>query len=203
MSSVVSRFAVDLIAVGLAGVAIKLMDDHLDYEADISQGQPSLVRALGGGAVLYSLVFALIGCAMNLRLACPLVLAAYVVGMLKNPGDMLPLGLSAWMESAVVALVTCLLFGWRLALVSVLLMTVVQLADDLRDFASDRAAGRANLARRLGKGEAFLLCLIALLGALVVDKRTTFLVCLCAPAIEVASRLVPGCRGGGADADVD
>ncbi|MGE5587176.1 MAG: hypothetical protein ACM3ZO_03020 [Clostridia bacterium] len=203
MSSVVSRFVVDLLAVALAGAAIKLMDDHLDYEADISQGRPSLVRALDSGAVLYALVFALIGCAMNVRLACPLVLAAYVVGMLKNPGDMLPLGLSAWMESALVALVMCLLFGWRAASVSVLLMSAVQLADDLRDFASDRAAGRANLARRFGKGEALLLCLIALLGAMVVNRRTTFLVCLCAPVIEVVSRLAGRGRGGGADVDVD
>lgn len=201
MSSAISRFLADLLAVALAGAAIKLMDDHLDYEADIAQGRPSLVDTLGSGAVLYALVFALIGCGINVRLVSPLVLAAYVVGMLKNPSEMLPLGLSAWMESALVAAVTWLLFGWRTTCVSVLLMAAVQLGDDLQDLAFDRAARCANLARRLGRGEAILLCLIALLAAMILDRRTTLLVCLCAPLIEAASRVAECSRGGEIDVD--
>lgn len=196
MFSAVSRFLADLLAVALAGAVIKLMDDYLDYEADTAQGRSSLVHVLGRGAVLYALVFALIASGINARLASPLVLAAYVVGMLKDPREMLPLGFSAWMESAMVAVVTWLLFGWRATCVSVLLMTAVQLGDDLQDLAFDRATGGANLARRLGKGEALLLCFIALLAALIVDRRTTLLVCMCAPVIEWTSRLAGDSEGG-------
>ncbi len=198
MSSAISRFLADLLAVALAGAAIKLMDDHLDYAADMAQGRPSLALTLGSGAVLYALVFALIACGINVRLAAPLVLAAYVVGMLKDPREMLPLGLTAWMESALVAAATWGLFGWRPTCVSVVLMGAVQLADDLQDLAADGAIGRANLARRLGRGEALLLCLVALLAALFLDRRTTILVCICVPLIEAVGRLA-GSRGGEMD----
>jgi len=202
MFSAISEFLVDLLAVALAGAAIKLMDDYLDYEADIAQGRPSLLHVMGRGAVLYSLVFALTSCGINLRLGAPLVLGAYLVGMLKNPGEMLPLGLPAWMESALVAVATLLLFGWRATSVSVLLMVAVQIGDDLQDLASDRALGRANLARRLGRGQSILLCLVALLAAMVVDRRTTILVCLCTPLIEALSRMAGDAGVGGGDAGV-
>ncbi|MGE5593293.1 MAG: hypothetical protein ACM3X3_06385 [Betaproteobacteria bacterium] len=203
MFSAISKFLVDLLAVALAGAAIKLMDDHLDYEADIAQGRPSLLHVMGRGAVLYSLVFALISCGINLRLGAPLVLAAYPVGMLKNPNQMLPLGLPAWMESALVAAATLLLFGWKATCVSVLLMAAVQIGDDLQDLASDRALGRANLARRLGRGESILLCLVALLAAMILDRRTTILVCLCTPVIEAASRIAGHGEVGGGETRVD
>lgn len=101
MSFLTSRLLLDLLAVFLAGVTIKLLDDFLDYAIDIASGSPSLVDALGAGSVVYSLVFAVFACSINLKLAAPLILSAYAVGMLKDPSEMLPLGLSAWIESVI------------------------------------------------------------------------------------------------------
>src|SRR5690606_24029220 len=118
MSFLTSRLLLDLLAVFLAGVTIKLLDDFLDYAIDIASGSPSLVDALGAGSVVYSLVFAVFACSINLKLAAPLILSAYAVGMLKDPSEMLPLGLSAWIESVIVLIASWGIFGWAQTLVS-------------------------------------------------------------------------------------
>lgn len=195
MSSAISRFLTDLLAVGLAGGTIKLLDDYLDLEQDTACGRPSLVRAFGGGVVAYAIVCAMIASGLNVGLAAPLVMAAYVVGMFKDPVQMLALGLPAWMESVLVAALAWALFGWRATVVSLLLMTGIQLADDLYDYAGDSAPSATNLARILGKGATLLACGVAALAAFVVDPRTTLLVCISAPAVEVVAR-VAGTSGG-------
>ncbi|MEW5865884.1 MAG: hypothetical protein AB1774_03385 [Bacillota bacterium] len=195
MSFAISELLADFLAVALAGAAIKLMDDYLDFAQDTAYGRPSLAHVLGSGIVPYALVFALLASGINANLAAPLVLAAYAVGMLKDPRQMLPLGLPAWVESALAAAATCLLFGWRPTCVSIALMVAVQLADDLYDWTRERITSSTNLARITGKGTAFLLAVIAVLTALVLDLRTTVLVCVCAPVIAAAAHVV-GASGG-------
>jgi len=151
MSFLTSRLLLDLLAVFLAGVTIKLLDDFLDYAIDIASGSPSLVDALGAGSVVYSLVFAVFACSINLKLAAPLILSAYAVGMLKDPSEMLPLGLSAWIESVIVLIASWGIFGWAQTLVSLLLMTAVDFVDDIIDYSRDTTGPSTNLVRVIGK----------------------------------------------------
>ena len=76
MSFVTSRILPDLLAVALAGITIKLLDDFLDYSIDVASGSPSLIDVLGFGSVVYTLVFAVLACSINLNLVMPLMLLA-------------------------------------------------------------------------------------------------------------------------------
>ncbi len=195
----------DLLAVTLAGASIKLLDDCLDLEDDVALGYPSLAQALGGGgaAAAYALVCATLACALDVRLAGSLVLAAYAVGMFKDPLRMLPLGLPAWMESAAAVVASWVLFGWRLALVSLLLMTCVQLADDVRDWARDRALGSVNAVRRLGRGAALVLCAVSAFAACVLDLRAGVLVLAGAAVVEAAAGAAARVAAGAGGEDDD
>ncbi|NLB74812.1 MAG: hypothetical protein GX795_12475 [Firmicutes bacterium] len=190
MSFITSRLVSDLLAVALAGVAIKLLDDFLDYAVDLAAGNPSLIDVLGSGSVVYTLIFAVFACSINLRLAAPLMLSAYAVGMLKDPAQMLPLGLSAWMESAVVALASWSIFGWPATLASLLLMTAVEFIDDLFDYSRDERGPSTNLVSVIGKTQLILLSLAVMIAALIIDMRTTALVGVCAPVTAVIADLI-------------
>ncbi len=195
MSFEASSLMTELAAVALAGAAIKLMDDYLDRAQDTAVGRPSLANTFGAATATYALVLAVIATGIRARLAAPLVLAAYAVGMFKDPRQMLPIGLPAWLESALVVIVMNLLVGWRAACVAVALMVAVQLADDLWDYALDNSPSSSNLARMTGKGAAVIVCGIAILLALVLDVRTTLLVCGCAPAVAAAARIIASSGG--------
>jgi len=201
MSFLTSRLLLDLLAVFLAGVTIKLLDDFLDYAIDIASGSPSLVDALGAGSVVYSLVFAVFACSINLKLAAPLILSAYAVGMLKDPSEMLPLGLSAWIESVIVLIASWGIFGWAQTLVSLLLMTAVDFVDDIIDYSRDTTGPSTNLVRVIGKTQLVLLSLAIVVAALVIDARTTALVAVCAPVTAVMADFISSTYRGKADGD--
>ena len=190
MSFVTSRLLLDLLAVALAGVTIKLLDDFLDYAVDLASGSPSLIDVLGSGSVVYTLIFAVFACSINLKSAAPLMLSAYAVGMLKDPAQMLPLGLSAWMESVVVAIASWSIFGWPATLVSLLLMTAVEFIDDLFDYSRDERGPSTNLVHVIGKTQLILLSLVVIIAALIIDTRTTALVAICAPVTAVIADLI-------------
>lgn len=190
MSFVTSRILLDLLAVALAGITIKLLDDFLDYAVDSALGDPSLVDVLGSGSVVYSLVFAVLACSINLKLAAPLMLSAYAVGMLKDPSQMLPLGLSAWMESVVVVVASWSVFGWSQTVVSVLLMAAVDFADDIIDYSRDSRGPVTNLVHVMGKGQLVILSLAVLVASFMIDRRTTVLVAICAPITAVIADLI-------------
>ncbi|HAV21095.1 MAG: hypothetical protein QM391_02250 [Bacillota bacterium] len=201
MSFLTSRLLLDLLAVFLAGVTIKLLDDFLDYAIDIASGSPSLVDALGAGSVVYSLVFAVFACSINLKLAAPLILSAYAVGMLKDPSEMLPLGLSAWIESVIVLIASWGIFGWAQTLVSLLLMTAVDFVDDIIDYSRDTTGPSTNLVRVIGKTQLVLLSLAIVVAALIIDARTTALVAVCAPVTAVMADFISSTYRGKADGD--
>ena len=201
MSFLTSRLLLDLLAVFLAGVTIKLLDDFLDYAIDIASGSPSLVDALGAGSVVYSLVFAVFACSINLKLAAPLILSAYAVGMLKDPSEMLPLGLSAWIESVIVLIASWGIFGWAQTLVSLLLMTAVDFVDDIIDYSRDTTGSSTNLVRVIGKTQLVLLSLAIVVAALIIDARTTALVAVCAPVTAVMADFISSTYRGKADGD--
>ena len=190
MSFVTSRILFDLLAVALAGIAIKLLDDFLDYAVDFACGNPSLIDVLGSGSVVYTLVFAVLACSINLELTAPLMLAAYSVGMLKAPSEMLPLGLSAWMESVVIVIATWAIFGWSATTVSILLMLAVEFVDDIIDYSRDSVGVVTNLAHTLGKVQLILLSAAVIIAAFIVDRRTTVMVAICAPMTAVLADLI-------------
>lgn len=177
-----------LAAVVAAGVAIKLMDDDLDREDDRLAGKATVAAALGPGTGAYALAALAVAMLLDARVAGPLFLSAYAVGMAHAPGQRLPTGLAAWHESILAAGAGMLLAGVRPMMVSVAAMVFVQCADDLLDRAEDRRSARPSLITRLGPVETGLLGAAALLvGVSLAPGLMT--------AVIVAAVLVDGsCR---------
>ncbi|NLS44305.1 MAG: hypothetical protein GX969_00975 [Firmicutes bacterium] len=186
----ISRVFSDILAVMLAGMTIKLLDDFLDHTIDSISENPSLIDVLGPGSVVYTLVFGVIACSINLKLAAPLMLSAYAVGMLKDPSDMLPLGFSAWVESMIIVVITWNIFGWRTTLASILIMTTVEFVDDIIDYSRDSAVHSGNFVYSIGKGQLILISLALFIASYIVDRRMTIVVAICTPTIAIAADFI-------------
>ncbi|NPV52620.1 MAG: hypothetical protein HPY71_03745 [Firmicutes bacterium] len=134
----------------LAGVAIKLMDDYIDREVDEICGKYSFALTLEGALVPYALLCAALACALDSSLASSLIIGSYIVGMLPDLDEVFPSGLNARLESIVVGLFGVILLGWRAILSSIVLMSGVQLIDDIVDYLHEGAIVGRNYAKAFG-----------------------------------------------------
>ncbi|WP_206830511.1 hypothetical protein [Alicyclobacillus fructus] len=147
-----------------AGLAVKWMDDVLDVDYDLCQGQRTLAARFGRAALPYAL--AIMACAVGLAEAPAIAafLGAYAVGMFARPFERMPSQLPAWAES-VIALCLCgLIAGWRGALWGASFMFAVDWLDDLVDRFRDAETGQWNAVIRFGLVEV----LVSILGAMAV-----------------------------------
>ena len=190
MSFITSRLVLDSFAIILTGISIKLLDDFVDYSIDHSLGMSSLVDILGLGSPIYALLFAVFACSINLQLSAPLILSAYSIGMLKDPSQMLFLGLTAWMESVIVIFVCWIFFGLSATLVSILLMITVEFVDDIIDYSYEMKGTTTNLVNVIGKTQLLLLSIATVIGAFIINSRTTILVSICAPGIGICLDII-------------
>lgn len=179
----------------LAGLAIKLMDDYLDRDIDRIWQKPSLYRLLGGATFPYAILAVTLASAASARVACPLVLGAYIAGMVRESGVRYPSGLSASLEAAIVTVSAFWLFGPRATLSSVVLMLSLQLADDLIDYSKEHGANRKNFVNLLGRGETLLLAVCLFLVGLILDQMRAFLVLICAPVVMFSVAYIGGRAG--------
>ncbi|MBX5436782.1 MAG: hypothetical protein IRZ33_06140 [Alicyclobacillaceae bacterium] len=171
------------------GAAVKLMDDYLDAEYDICRGQRTMASKLGRATLPYSLVLALLGAYLSLHEAVALFLASYAVGMLSAWRERLPTRMPAYLEMAAAVGLSYLLVGWRLTLWGVAMMALVDWLDDVIDMAGDTVSGQRNLAVRVGVVETSLLCLAALLVAVLTNASLTVLAFLAVTVLTILSDL--------------
>lgn len=144
----------------LTGVAIKLLDDLLDDEPGYGDLTPT-------GRAVYALAALALALALDAKLGFCLFAAAYGLGMLSEPQLRLSTGLPAWLEITIAFGLAALLATPALALQALLSLGAVQLLDDLIDYGADASLPGRNWARRLGRGEAALVGLIALVLATI------------------------------------
>ncbi|MCL6548323.1 MAG: hypothetical protein K6T30_05380 [Alicyclobacillus sp.] len=171
------------------GAAVKLMDDYLDAEYDICRGQRTVATKLGRATLPYSLVLALVGAYLNLHEALALFFASYAVGMLSGWRERLPTRLPAYVEMLAAVGLSCLLSGWRMALWGVAMMALVDWLDDVIDVSGDQVSGQRNMVVRIGMVETLLLCLAALLVAVLTDASLTALAFLAVTLLTILSEL--------------
>lgn len=134
----------------LCSVAVKLLDDYLDRELDAVSGVHNWINRLGEGTVAYSLPLLAVSVALETAVGISLFLSSWAVGMYRSLPVRYPSRLRGWQEAALAVLAGAFFAGWRLMLCSLLIAAAVQLADDIIDRCSDRAAGLRNLAHRFG-----------------------------------------------------
>lgn len=165
----------------LTGVAIKLLDDLLDDEPGYGDLTPA-------GRAVYALAALALAMALDAKLGLCLFAAAYGLGMLAEPQHRLTTGLPAWLETVVAIGAAALLASPALALQAVLSLGAVQLLDDLIDYDSDASLPRRNWARRLGRGEAIMIGLIALVLATIPGPAVPLLTVAGYGIISAAAR---------------
>jgi hypothetical protein len=163
-----------------SGVAIKLLDDLLDDEPGYGDLTPA-------GRAVYALAVLALAMALDARLGFCLFAAAYGLGMLAEPRLHLTTGLPAWLETIIAIGLAALLATPALALQAVLSLGAVQLLDDLIDYNADASLPGRNWARRLGRGEAALAGLIALVLATIPGLAVPLLTVVGYGIISVAA----------------
>ena len=173
-------YAWQALGVFLTGVAIKLMDDHLDREQDRSAGLLNWSDRLGRATLPYALAALLLAGVLDLRAAASLFFASYAVGMGRGLGQQLPSGLRGYQEIGLSLVVGAAAAGLRYMGLALILMGAVQLADDILDRREDTAAQSAK--RNSGAvdltwlTERILGVLLLLVLAVLIDWAETLMV---------------------------
>lgn len=148
--------------------SVKITDDFLDSCCDQHVGKKNLANAIGPGAMVYALLLMGLAAALNAALAVSLFLASYIVGMFNQLTQRMPTRLTGYQEAVIIFIGGLVLFGWRLAIFSILFILAVQLVDDCVDARLDGLIGRNNFAHRFGIIECCLLALLLLLTAWMI-----------------------------------
>ncbi|WP_062305342.1 hypothetical protein [Alicyclobacillus sendaiensis] len=186
----------------LAGLAVKWMDDVLDVDYDLCQGQRTLAARFGRAALPYAMVVMACAVALAQSPAIAAFLGAYAVGMFARPFERLPSQLPAWAESLVALCLCSIIVGWRGALWAASFMLAVDWLDDLVDRFRDAATGQWNAVIRFGLVEALLVILGALAVAIFSEVIWSLVGLVALAAVTVVSemttsKLVPEDRGEG------
>jgi len=180
LSSGIFEACRDILALFSIGLAIKLMDDHLDREEADGARLPLAAR-LGRGVCAYTVLSYALAAWLKPSWAWTLFLASYACGMLGSGAWRLPSGLPGWLETVLAFALGVTAAGWREMASSTAFVMGVQLWDDVVDFARDRYLTRANLAQRWGRVEAALAGTALLFIALFLAAAKTLLGLLVLP----------------------
>ncbi|VBB05989.1 Hypothetical protein LUCI_1200 [Lucifera butyrica] len=164
------NFLLNVSAVILCCIAVKLTDDFLDQEFDIHSGI-NWAQRYGAGTMVYAMLILALAAAMNPPLTLSLFLGSYIVGMFNQFTRLFPSHLTGWQESLLVFFIGAILFGWNLMLFAVLFVLSVQLLDDCLDRHLDSMCGMRNLAQKYGLTECALLALFCLMVAWLVNEQ--------------------------------
>ncbi len=156
------------LAVFFTGCAIKLMDDYVDRELDQVLGGPNLAHVMGDGLPIYMALATALGIYLAPTIGITLFLAAYLVGMGDEIGARYLAGWRAWVEILVAAVLGYVIAPSHFTL-NLILISIVQLGDDILDLSRDRLTGKRTLPKLLGRRLSTLMLLALALAALAIS----------------------------------
>lgn len=157
-----------ILSVFLTGCVIKIMDDYLDQDIDILENEQNLFTVLELGVLPYALLLLSLAFFLDSVTALSLFLASFAVGMGGNLTAKMPSGLYGYQESFIVLLLGFLSLKINM-LSSILIIIVIQLLDDIKDYKRNKI-NKKNLAFLLGKVECYLLAVICFLLSFYLDS---------------------------------
>lgn len=139
-----------LAGITLIGFVIKMMDDFLDQEIDILQGDLNLTSILKKGILPYSLVIMIFALHLNFIESVSYFSASYLLGMASTAGDKLPSRLKGWQEGLILITIAIYLTDLREIITSIILILILQLIDDYIDYKKEIYIKKDNLINKLG-----------------------------------------------------
>ncbi|MGZ4162769.1 MAG: hypothetical protein ACXVDB_01505 [Tumebacillaceae bacterium] len=187
-----SNLCLELLAIVLTGLTIKLMDDHLDVEFDQCIGRQTLAMRLGRASLPYGLAALGLAMALSPKVALSLFLASYAIGMGHDLSEKMPTRLPGWAESLIATGIMTWYAGWYLAAWSLAIMLMIQLLDDLMDLNNDKRSGQNNWANRFGFVEATLAMFVFALAAVLLAPIRTAEVLVATPLVHIVMSLLGG-----------
>lgn len=157
-------------AVFICAIAIKMIDDFLDYDHDKAGKNYNSAEFLGKGSPVYAMLLFGIAVYLNPPLCLSLFLASYGIGMFHDLSVLFPSKLTGFQEFIFSFGVGVYLCGWNSMFFSFAFILAIQLIDDCIDAQIDQLSGRRNMAHHFGLFESYLLASISLLVSVWVDK---------------------------------
>ncbi|QTL98300.1 hypothetical protein GM661_10075 [Iocasia frigidifontis] len=139
-----------LAGVILIGFVIKMMDDFLDQEIDILQGDWNLTSVLKKGILPYSLVIMIFALHLNFAESVSYFSASYLLGMSSTAADKLPSRLRGWQEGLILIVIAIYLTSLREVITSIILVLILQFVDDYLDYKKEIYIKKDNLINKLG-----------------------------------------------------
>ena len=98
------------------GIAIRFLDDYLDYQQDELLGRRTSWHYLQGAGIVYAMVALALGVRIAPSWGAALFFAAYGIGMATDPKAMLPSHLAGGMELVLASITAVIVGGWNLGL---------------------------------------------------------------------------------------
>ncbi len=169
MWHVIFEFLSITFSVIFSAITIKLADDFLDQDIDTNVN--NFAKNLGNGSMLYGLLSMAFAVSLNPSVSITLFLSSYIIGMFHDLKHYFPSHLNGFQESALVLMFGIVFWGWQTMIFSLLFIFSVQLLDDYIDDYIDRLSGHRNWSHRLGRVECFLLFLLCILTAWVMEEQ--------------------------------
>ena len=154
-----------LLASFFTGLAIKIIDDLLDKELDISQGKITWCQKAGQGCFVYATLSLGLAASLNTALSITLFSSAYLIGMIREPRAKQTLNIPAWLEILAVSIICIYVFGWLELFASLTIIGSIDLLDDLLDDFNDSTKFK-KLQKTIGM-------IVLLLIAMLVDFTRT------------------------------
>jgi 4-hydroxybenzoate polyprenyltransferase len=164
------NFVTIALSVSLCSAAVKLMDDYLDKDIDLSIGRKNWAEILGRGTMVYAVLLLAFAAALHTQMALSLFFACYIVGMFTSLSQRLPSSLKSWQESFLVFILGSWFLSWHIMLFALSFVFAVQLIDDCIDYQCDKRIGLRNFAHRFGVIECLLGALLSVLLAWSIDE---------------------------------
>lgn len=156
----------------LVGIVIKAMDDYIDNNKSELFNR-ILKQHIGSGLMSYILLFFSLSCLLNKELSISLFGGAYIVGMFSDLNRPLLFKLNGFGEALVIFTIGAYYLGFIIMLNSILIMSVIQLLDDITDINEDKFTGSKNYATKYGIVEMSLLAIFLLLVSISLDPSIT------------------------------
>lgn len=183
----------DSLAVFLTGIVIKLTDDYLDQLIDKGNSDLSLSAKLKEAVLPYCLLVYSIALLLNYQITLAFFLAAYIVGMFGDLNRPLTFGLKGYQECLLVLIISIAFLGFRISLLAIIVMLIIQVIDDFIDLKEDKKRGSNNLVAKFGKIETGLALVILLCFALYLSVYYSIISLFVYPLI---SRVLVFAKGG-------
>ncbi|AFS78532.1 putative membrane protein [Gottschalkia acidurici 9a] len=160
-----------LVCISIISIIIKIIDNVVDNEGYVDESKLLPEK----GILPYVVIMMGVASMLNINITVSLIFSAYIVGMFENLNMTFLFSLKGYQESIIVAILGILFIGFNDMISSILVISSIQLIDDLIDMDKDRITQNKNYALKYGIVEVSIATIILFLIALFMSPNKTII----------------------------